>query len=121
MAWEQLRAAIRRSSAPDDPRVTTLGVAYAEGRLTLEEVVTLMAMRIEDVVALLERHGYARHIDKIRSAPDLQRRLRAAREDRLRRKGAPEFSQSQLAREVVATQRIEDVDARPWVQIVTDS
>lgn len=121
MAWERLRAAIRRSSAAEDPRLPTLGVAYAEGRLALEEVVTLMAMRPEDVVELLERFGYARHIETIRTAPDLQRRLQAARDDRLRRKGRPDPDPSLLGREVIATQRIEDVDARPWVPIATDS
>jgi len=121
MAWERLRAAIRRSSAAEDPRLPTLGVAYAEGRLALEEVVTLMAMRPEDVVVLLERFGYVRHIDAIRAAPDLQRRLESARDDRLRRKGRPDPNPSLLGREVIATQRIEDVDARPWVPIATDS
>jgi hypothetical protein len=121
MAWEALRAAVRRSSAPDDPRVDTLGVAYAEGRLTFQELVTLMAMRPEDVVALLEQRGYVRPVEKIRSAPDLQRRLQAAKDDRKRRNGLPDPRPALLAREVVATQRIENVDARPWVPNATDS
>jgi len=121
MAWERLRASIRRSSAPEDPRLPTLGVAYAEGRLMLDEVVTLMGMRPEDVAALLERFGYARPVETIRAAPGLERRLQSARDDRLRRRGLPDPNPSLLGREVIATQRIEDVDARPWVPIETDS
>lgn len=70
-----------------------------------------------DAVAWLEEYGYARDLDAGALTPD-ERSARYARmrQDRVARKGEPAFDQQLVTRDVIASQRIEGVDARLWLQ-----
>ena len=118
LAVEFLEAFVRRNDPGFEERSAAIGRAYAEGRLSIHEVALLSDERPEDAVAFLETHGYCRPLDVIR----LQDGERAAilqriREDRLRRNGRPAFSREMVARVTIASERIENVDARRWIPI----
>jgi hypothetical protein len=94
-----------------------VGRAYAEGRLSLNEAANLLSMPRPDAVAWLEENGHARDLKVIALTPEeRERRLARIRVDRLERNGAPAASKQITTRDVIATQRIEGVDARPWLQ-----
>lgn len=92
------------------------GEAYADGRLSLDQAADALQMDRADVVALFEDSGFTRPIDVIRLTADERARLLAAiRKDRAQRSGAAIDSIDLAKRSVVTTQRIEGVDARPWI------
>ena len=94
------------------------GEAYADGRLSLDHAVDALQMHRADVVALFEEMGFTRSLDMIRLDADERTRLLAAiRKDRMQRSGAAVTSLDLAKRSVVATQRIEGVDARPWIDL----
>lgn len=68
-------------------------------------------------MAQLEDHGYRRSVEGLRLSEEAkQQRLAAIREERRARNGAPGALPDLVRREVIASQRIEDVDARPWLK-----
>ena len=116
MAYDGLRAFVARHSHPDSVALAVIGRAYAEGRLSIDEAAKALSFEIEDTVALLEEQGFRRSVDTIRlDEATRNARLTAIRQDRLARRGQPSFDERLVARDVVASQRIEDIDARPWL------
>ncbi len=116
-AYDALQAFVRRNT-PDqhDPHIRVAGKAYVEGRLSIEEMAVLLGLTPSDVVASLDEHGYCRPVESIELSDEARAlRLAKIREDRLRRGGQPVASPSLVIRDVIATQRIEGVDARPWL------
>jgi len=68
-----------------------------------------------DAIARLEREGHSREISEIR----LDDSRRAAivsriRQDRLARRGKPVLSPEMVRREVIASERLEGIDARDF-------
>lgn len=116
LSFDWLQAFVRRHTSSADSAPHVAGRAYAEGRLSIEETAKLLSLPVPDALAWLEQHGYARDIDVI-TLPDSVRtqRLSAIRAERIRRAGIAVVRNDLVVREVVATQRIEDIDARPWV------
>jgi hypothetical protein len=105
------------NSHPMPSAVGAAGHAYAEGRLSIDEVAAVLAMGVPDAVALLEQQGFRRTVDGLRLTADKRaQRLRTIREDRIARAGATSARADWVAREVIASQRIEDIDARPWLR-----
>jgi hypothetical protein len=115
-AYECLREFVKRHDPRLNQKLKTLGGAYAEGRLSLQEVCSVLGLSEWDIIPELERLGFSRRISKL-SLQEEERRaiLEKIRADRLARNGEPSFNPNQVAREVIATQRIEDVDARSWL------
>lgn len=113
-AW--LNAFALRHSSGDNRALRAAGRAYSESRLTLEEVALILGGTVPDALAWLDANGFGRGVDAMRLSDEARAlafsRLRA---DRLERGGRPVFDQQFVARDVIATQRIEDVDARPWI------
>ncbi len=118
--FEALEAFVFRNSPGSDRRARLLGLAYAQGRLGLEEVSELMGRSRSDAIAYLEQHGFCRAPSAI-ALDDRQRAdiLRALREDRLARGGKPQVDERLVTRDVIASQRIEGIDARPWLPPTT--
>lgn len=115
VAYEDLESFIRRNDPAQDVAAKVVGRAYAEGRLSLSEVSALLRMSSSDAVAFLEASGFCRSLETIAlQDSERQRLLAKIREDRLKRGGKPEGT-ALVSRSVVASQRIEGVDARPWV------
>lgn len=117
VAHDGLRAFCRRNDPQHDRHTKLIGRAYAEGRLSLGEAAELLGLTPSDAVAFLETHGLCRSLESI-ALPAGERAaiLSRIREDRRRRGGRPEPSDASIARDVIANQRIEGVDARAWVR-----
>ncbi|HEX8211276.1 MAG TPA: hypothetical protein VF584_13970 [Longimicrobium sp.] len=117
LSFDWLRAFVRRQTPGEQETLHILGRAYAERRLTLDDAAHLLSMPRTDAVAWLEEYGYARDLDAGALTPD-ERSARYARmrQDRVARKGEPAFDQQLVTRDVIASQRIEGVDARLWLQ-----
>jgi hypothetical protein len=117
LAFDGLTALIARNSQPMPSAVGAAGHAYAEGRLSIDEVAAVLGMGVPDAVALLEQQGFRRTFEGLRlTAEKRAERLRAIREDRIARAGEISPRAEWVAREVIASQRIEDIDARPWLR-----
>ena len=117
VAYEWLQAFVRRHS-PEAVRSSKLiGRAYAEGRLSIDEAAVLLVLTPSDAVDYFEKHGFCR-TSEVYKLSDEQRQAMLAdiRRDRLARGGQPRFSQAMVARDVIASERIEGVDARAWVR-----
>ena len=117
LSYNWIRAFVRRHTPGAAETFHILGRAYAESRLTLDETAHLLCMPRPDAVAWLEEHGYARKLDGIVLDPDQRAHLYGRmRTERLARGGEPVIEPNLVARSVIASQRIEDVDARRWLQ-----
>jgi len=95
------------------------GRAYAEGRLSIDEVAAVLGVVVCDAVALLQEQGFYRSVECLclrLSAESRREKLRAIREERLARAGEPRARPELIVRDVIASQRIEDIDARPWLK-----
>ena len=87
---------------------------YSVGKLTVSEVARLTGMPKPDVVHWLEENEYVRDLGKIALSSD----ERVSRLGIIRRNMNDEGWRKAVSspeREVIASQRIEDVDARPWI------
>lgn len=92
-----------------------MGRAYADGRLSVGEVAVAVAVSAPDTVELLQKHGFVRPPEaQLLSNEQLGAALKRLRDERLRRGGAPFISNELLARDLIATERIEGVDVRSW-------
>ncbi len=115
IAYEDLESFLWRNDPAQDAAAKVIGRAYAEGRLSLSEVAALLQMSSSDAVVFLETRGFCRSLETISFSDDERQRILAkVREDRLKRGGKPEGT-ALVARSVIASQRIEGVDARPWI------
>lgn len=115
-ADDTLRSFLRRHEPHRDERLAAAGKLYAEGRISIDDAAGLLGMRPWDVVAEFESSHFCRPLAKISlSAAERTGLLERIRERRLSGVGGP--SNELVARDVIATQRIEGVDARPWVKV----
>jgi hypothetical protein len=117
VAFEGLKGFVLRNDPRQQAKAAVVGREFQRGSLSLDEVGTLLNLSPGDAAAYLEERGYWRPIDLLRLT-DEQRdvRLEAIRADRLRRSGRLPFSREAIARDVIASERIENVDARRWIQ-----
>lgn len=116
VAYDGIQAFLLRSDQGEQDRASIVGRQYARGELSLEEVGRLLELHPVDAVALLEALDYVRGTDAIRLKDDDRNRLleRIGR-DRLRRSGVTPASRESIARDVIASERIEGIDARRWI------
>jgi len=110
--------------AKSDPRLAAEGANAKRvsadtdsSTISVHEVAGAMGIPVVDALAFLDEHGFARTVDKIKLDDDERARvLEAMRRDRIERKGlAPPNAHDVAVRTVIASQRIEDVDARRWL------
>jgi len=116
VAYDGIRAFVLRNDPSQKLQIRVLGQAYARGSLSVVDVATLLELHPVDAVALLESQGFKRGLDRI-SLDDAGRAeiFARMRQDRLDRAGTPAWSPESIARDVVASERIEGVDARRWI------
>jgi hypothetical protein len=101
-------------------RSAILGQAYADGRLSIDELASLLGADVPDALAHLEQQGFRRVPEHLRlTAEARHERLSRIREDRLARQGEPAPAPELVRREVIASQRIEGIDARQWLPSLT--
>lgn len=117
VAYEGLRAWTLRVDPQQRESIRVLGEAYEMGAISPAEVAIVLDCSVADAVALLEEHEYARPLDTIRLEQESRdMMLRALRADRLVRAGEWVTPSPALTiRNVVASERIEGVDARAWL------
>lgn len=117
VAYAALQAFVLRNDAREQPRLQLVGRQYAEGVITIAEAATLLTLTVPDTVFQLELHGFHRPIDVITLTPDeRQARLARIRADRQARRGWPTLDPDHAARDAIASERIEGVDARRWIR-----
>jgi hypothetical protein len=117
LAFDRLTAFIARNSHPQADAMLVAGRAYAEGRLSIDEVAAVLGMIASDAVALLQEQGFHRSVEDLRLRDaDRREKLSAIREERRARDGEPVPRPDLIVRDVIASQRIEDIDARPWLR-----
>jgi hypothetical protein len=114
VAYDGLRAFLRRA---DPGPIDEVGRAYASGALSIAQVAAILAISVPDAVAELEERGHYRSPEVLALHAEHEDAIyRALREDRERRSGEPELSEEHVLRDVIASERIEGVDARPWLR-----
>ncbi len=107
-----LAAIVRPASSPEEAS----GRDYAAGKMSLQEVAATLGLSTTDSVFWLDLHGFARDIKRIRLGPEKRReRLESIARERKERRGEPVVDLNRVEREVASSQRIEGVDARPWL------
>jgi hypothetical protein len=116
IAYDGIRAFIRRTDPTQQEQLRIAGEAFKAGKLTLTEVAKLLEMHPVDAVAALEEHGYDRSLRTIALSEEERAAIYARmRADRLARNGEPAPTHESIARDTVASERIEGVDARRWI------
>ncbi len=112
---DALRAVLRRNDPAEKAKLKVAGNAYAMGRLSLGEVAVMLEMSESDTVFELERAGYVRSIETIVRCADETADAdlaRIAAGVAARGGKAPPVDPGHVRRDVVASQRIENIDAR---------
>lgn len=116
VAFDALKAFVIRNDPRQQRSVVLLGQKYQEGALEIDEVATLLNVHPVDAVALLEEGGFSRPFDVAQlSREDRAAILAGMRKERLGRSGRPVVSAELVGRNVIASARIEGVDARRWI------
>jgi hypothetical protein len=117
MAYESLGAFVQRNSPATQATERVVGRAYAEGRVSLGEAATLLGTSPTDAVAFLESRGFCRSAEAVALSPaERLQMLGEIRAERLSRSGRPAARADLVARDVIASQRIEGIDARQWLR-----
>ncbi|MBK6514241.1 MAG: hypothetical protein IPM79_19090 [Polyangiaceae bacterium] len=89
--------------------------AYADGRLSIDEVARRFVMGLADALVFLEEQGCRVAPAALRLTPEARAHLLSRiRAERIARGGEPRLERQLVLREVVASQRLEGIDAR-WV------
>lgn len=115
-AYDALRSYAVRNDPATGIQIRLIGRGYSQGVHSAEDAATLLKVPIPDALKLLEDHGHQRPLDVISlTVAEREEKLRSIRADRLARQGRAEFSLDLLARDVLASERIENVDARNWL------
>ena len=103
---QKLAAIARRADDVWAHRLNDAGALFLEGRIEVADVARLWGRAPQEVAADFERLGFVRQVETI-ELDDVERRRRLAQVTRS--SGA---SRERIARDVVASQRIEGIDAR---------
>jgi len=118
-ALDGIRSFVLRNDGARSEARDAIGRAYADVRLSLNEVGVLLGMSPSDAIAFLENHGYICDASaRQRTEQSVAEDLAAINADRLARAGAPRPDADLIRRDVIASQRIEGIDARLWLQSV---
>lgn len=89
------------------------GERYERGEVSIQELAEVWSVSIPDMIERLEGMGIARRPDAVRLSTEERRvRLAKLRADRLARDGNPVPDADAVNRSVIASQRIEGIDAR---------
>ncbi len=103
-------------STPESEQFRIAALAYANGSIELDVAAKRLGLDRANLVAAFECHGFSRPPATIELDPAHREALLARiRKERLARAGKASLDASLLVRDVVASQRIEGVDARRWL------
>ena len=116
-AYDGLRAFVRRHNPERAEVMRIVGEQYQRGNIRLRDAATLLGMPVSDAVFELEQDGFGR----AQSAIVLTDTERDAIYQRLRNRRLQEHTRHEIDpdlidRDVIASERIEGVDARAWIR-----
>jgi hypothetical protein len=113
-AYDALTAFVFRVDRKSQPRLQLVGSLYAKGEISLTQAAVLLELKPSDAIALLEQANFVRDETAIvldeTERLDLLSQIRA---ERLARQGTIHFDPDLLYRDVIASERIENIDVRP--------
>jgi predicted DNA-binding transcriptional regulator AlpA len=116
-AYDRLRAFIRRNDPARAKQWETADVLYRSGLLSLDQIADLVGMSPSDTIFELEQDGHVRSPEVIAllqgERAEIYERLR---QRRLARSGSRVPDPELVDRDVIASERIEGVDARAWMR-----
>lgn len=116
-AYDALRAFVRRHDPNRAGIMRIVGEQYRRGHISLAEAAQLLDLSTSDTVFELELNGYGRSAEVIALTPDERDAIYARlRQVRLARRAPPSADPDLVARDVIASERIESVDARAWIR-----
>jgi hypothetical protein len=94
-----------------------VGEQYRRGNVPLRDVARLLGMSTSDAVFELEQDGFSRAANAISLTEDEREGVyQRLRRRRLQRSGPPVVDPELVERDVIASERIEGVDARAWIR-----
>ncbi len=118
MAVAGLKALLRRHAPERNAQVDIVGRLFAEGKMTLADASTLLGVPRADVAAWFEESGHSRALSVIAlSSEDRAERLKKVSARRQASGANPPLDRDLVRRDAIASQRIEDVDARQWLPL----
>jgi len=116
-AYDALRAFVRRHDPERAEVMRIVGEQYQRGNIRIRDAARLLGLTTSDAVFELEQDGFGRAAPEI----TLTESERAAayqrlRQRRLQRSTPPVVDPELVERDVIASERIEGVDARAWIR-----
>jgi hypothetical protein len=116
-AYDALRAFVRRHDPACAAVMRIVGEQYRRGHIRLKDAARVLGMSSSDAVFELEQDGFSRPASAITLTEDeREAAYQRLRQLRLQRTGAPVVDPDLLERDVIASERIESVDARAWIR-----
>jgi hypothetical protein len=94
-----------------------VGEQYRRGHIRIQDAARLLGMSTSDAVFELEQDGFSRSPAAIALTEDEREAVyQRLRQRRLQHVGPPVVNQDLVERDVIASERIEGVDARAWIR-----
>jgi hypothetical protein len=116
-AYDALRSFVRRHDPERAEVMRIVGEQYRSGHMRLRDAARILGMSTSDTVFELEQDGFCRPAAAI-TLDDSEREAayQRLRERRLARAGMRSLDPDLVERDVIASERIEGVDARAWIR-----
>lgn len=116
-AYDALRAFVRRHDPERAEVMRIVGEQYQRGNIRIRDAARLLGMSTSDAVFELEQDGFSRSPEQITlTEADREATFRRLRERRLLRVEPAAVDSDLVERDVIASERIEGVDARAWIR-----
>ncbi|HEX7941188.1 MAG TPA: hypothetical protein VF488_05260, partial [Gemmatimonadaceae bacterium] len=116
-AYDALRAFVRRHDPERAEVIRIVGQQYQRGNVRIHDAARLLGMSTSDAVFQLEQDGFGRAPSEIAlTESEREAVYQRLRQRRLRRDMPPVADPELVERDVIASERIEGVDARAWIR-----
>ena len=116
-AYDALRAFLRRHDPERAEVMRIVGEQYQRGNIGIREAARLLHMSTSDAVFELEQDGFSRSPEQITlTEADREATYQRLRQRRLLRVESAAVDSDLVERDVIASERIEGVDARAWIR-----
>jgi len=116
-AYDALRSFVRRHSPERAEVMRIVGEQYQHGNLRLRDAALLLGMSTSDAIFELEQVGFSRPLSAIMlTETEREAAYQRLRQRRLQQVGSPLDKLDLVERDVIASERIEGVDARAWIR-----
>lgn len=116
-AYDALRAFVRRHDPERAEVIRIVGQQYQRGNVRIHDAARLLGMSTSDAVFQLEQDGFGRAPSEIAlTESEREAVYQRLRQRRLRRDMSPVADPELVERDVIASERIEGVDARAWIR-----